>query len=63
MPAGECVLLHNHLPHTSEINTTEIPRRAFSACYMDAATKTSSGEIYNVLFGQGALNLPNDRAT
>ena len=37
--------------------------KAFSACYMDAATKTTSGEIYNVLFGQGALNLPNDRAT
>lgn len=27
----ECVLLHNHLPHASEINTTDIPRRAFSA--------------------------------
>ena len=37
--------------------------KAFSACYMDATTKTTSGEIYNVLFGQGALNLPNDRAT
>jgi len=61
--AGECVLLHNHLPHASEINTTESPRRAFSACYMDAATKTTSDEIYNVVFGQGVLNRPNNRVT
>ena len=36
---------------------TEIPRRAFSVCYMDAATQTTSGETYSVLFGKGALRL------
>lgn len=55
LEAGESVLLHNHLPHASEINTTEIPRRAFSASYMDAATQTTSGETYVVLFGKKAL--------
>lgn len=55
--AGESVLLHNYLPHASEINATETPRRAFSACYMDAATRTTSGETYSVLFGKGALQL------
>ena len=57
LAAGEGVLLHNHLPHASEINRTEIPRRAFSACYMDAATQTSSGEMYSIIFGEGALTL------
>ena len=53
--AGECVLLHNHLPHSSEINNTDIPRRAFSACYMDAATKATSGELFPAIFGAEAL--------
>ncbi|MEM7134236.1 MAG: phytanoyl-CoA dioxygenase family protein [Chloroflexota bacterium] len=57
LEAGECALLHNHLPHASEINKTEIPRRAFSACYMDAGTQTTRGESYAVLFGEGALTL------
>ena len=55
LDAGECVLLHNHLPHSSEINNTDIPRRAFSACYMDAATKASNGERFHTIFGEGAL--------
>ena len=55
MEAGESVLLHNHLPHSSNINNTDIPRRAFSACYMDAVTKAENGETFNVIFGEGAL--------
>ena len=55
MDAGESVLLHNHLPHTSEINNTDIPRRAFSACYMDAATIASNGDQFNIMFGAGAM--------
>lgn len=35
---GEAVLLHNWLLHASEINSTEVARRAFSVCYMDART-------------------------
>ena len=57
MAAGECVLLHNYLPHASEIDMTEIPRRAFSVSYMEAATQTTSGETYAVLFGDGAFEL------
>ena len=37
--AGEVILLHNHLWHRSGRNTTGRPRRAFSVCYMDAATR------------------------
>lgn len=37
--AGEVILLHNHLWHRSGRNTTGKPRRAFSVCYMDAATR------------------------
>ena len=55
MEAGESVLLHNHLPHSSQINNTDIPRRAFSACYMDAVTKAENGEQFSVIFGERAL--------
>lgn len=57
LSAGECVLLHNYLPHSSGINTTETPRRAFSSCYMDAATQTTKDETYTVILGDGALKL------
>ncbi len=59
LEAGECVLLHNHLPHSSGINTTETPRRAFSACYMEAATRTTKDETYTVLFSDGAIRIEN----
>ena len=55
LDAGECVLLHNHLPHSSEVNNTDIPRRAFSACYMDAVTKAENGQKFYTIFGAGAL--------
>ncbi len=38
MEMGEVVLLHNWTLHRSEVNTTNRPRRAFSVCYVDAAT-------------------------
>ena len=37
--AGEAILLHNHVWHRSLTNTTGRTRRAFSTCYMSAATK------------------------
>ncbi|HWL86579.1 MAG TPA: phytanoyl-CoA dioxygenase family protein [Polyangiaceae bacterium] len=37
--AGEVILLHNQIWHRSGRNTTGKPRRAFSVCYMDAATR------------------------
>jgi phytanoyl-CoA hydroxylase len=51
------VLLHNWLLHTSDVNRTKQSRRAFSICYMDAATVTNNGASYPVVFGEGALCL------
>jgi phytanoyl-CoA hydroxylase len=50
--AGEAILLHNLLLHRSGINTTDQPRRAFSVCYMDTATRDISGRgrVYPVVF-------------
>lgn len=51
--AGEALVLHNWLLHRSGVNTTDRPRRAFSACYMDARTLgTLTGERYPLLFGE-----------
>ena len=55
LEAGEVVLLHNHLLHTSDVNRTQQSRRAFSVCYMDAATVASNGATYRRVFGEGAL--------
>lgn len=38
VPAGHGVLLHNWILHRSGINTTSVPRRAFTACFIDART-------------------------
>jgi phytanoyl-CoA hydroxylase len=56
---GEVALLHNWLLHASDVNKTDIPRRAFSVCYMDAATRTREGMAHPVVFGPGALT-PRD---
>jgi phytanoyl-CoA hydroxylase len=37
--AGDVILLHNYLWHRSGINSTDRPRRAFSACYMSEAIR------------------------
>jgi phytanoyl-CoA hydroxylase len=55
LPAGEAVLLHNWLLHASEVNHTDLPRRAFSICYMDAATQSQRGEKFSRIFGENAL--------
>ena len=55
LAAGEAVLLHNWLLHSSDTNATAQARRAFSVCYMDAATKSSAGATYSLIFGPGAL--------
>ena len=47
---GEVALLHNWLLHSSDINQTEISRRAFSVCYMDGNTIASNGEKFTRLF-------------
>jgi phytanoyl-CoA hydroxylase len=54
---GEVVLLHNWLLHASDRNQSDGSRRAFSVCYMDAATHHTDGRpiAYPVVFGDGAL--------
>jgi ectoine hydroxylase-related dioxygenase (phytanoyl-CoA dioxygenase family) len=47
---GEVALLHNWLLHSSDINHTDVSRRAFSVCYMDANTVASTGEKFSRLF-------------
>src|SRR5262245_49374018 len=42
---GEAVLLHNWLLHRSDRNRTDVSRRAFSVCYMDAATRIVPGTV------------------
>ena len=59
LQAGEAVLLHNHLPHSSGVNQTDTARRALSVCYMDAATVSQENRDYPVLIGQDALSLPD----
>ena len=56
LEAGEAVLLHNWLLHRSDTNSSEISRRAFSVCYMDARTVASNGEKFSRVFGEGALS-------
>jgi ectoine hydroxylase-related dioxygenase (phytanoyl-CoA dioxygenase family) len=54
--AGEAILLHNWLLHGSGVNTIDIPRRAFSVCYMDGRTRRlSDGSTFPIIFGKGAL--------
>ena len=51
MARGEVVLLHNWTLHSSEPNKTDHPRRAFSTCYIDAATRhRDTGEAFPQLF-------------
>jgi hypothetical protein len=50
--AGECLLLHNWLVHRSDVNQTDTPRRALSACYMDGRTvSTLTGDHFPIVFG------------
>jgi polysaccharide pyruvyl transferase WcaK-like protein len=38
--SGHAVLLHNWLIHRSGVNPSPLPRRAFTACYMDGRTQS-----------------------
>ena len=51
MEKGEVVLLHNWALHRSATNSTNRPRRAFSVCYIDAATRQkTSGRAFPQVF-------------
>ena len=55
MEPGEVVILHNWLLHRSGLNRVDIPRRAFSVCYIDARTRSSRKSSFSMIFGEGAL--------
>ena len=57
LEVGEVVVLHNWLFHSSGVNSSDVPRRAFSVCYMPAETKSSAGLTYSRIFGDGALSV------
>ena len=57
LPPGECALLHNYTLHASDVNRTDVSRRAFSVCYMDARTVSGKGEKFTRIFGEGALEV------
>ncbi|MEA2718962.1 MAG: hypothetical protein QOJ39_826 [Candidatus Eremiobacteraeota bacterium] len=50
--AGHGVMLHNWLLHRSGVNGMQLPRRAFSICYMDGRTlSTLTGARFPVVAG------------
>ena len=51
--AGHGVLLHNWLIHRSGVNPSGVPRRAFTACYMDGrTTSTLTGDGFPIIHGR-----------
>lgn len=57
LAAGEVVLLNPWTLHSSGINQTDHPRRAFSVCLMDAATMSLRYKRLaskSIIFGEGA---------
>ena len=63
MEMGEVVLLHNWTLHRSEVNTTNRPRRAFSVCYIDAAThQVTTGRRFPKIFPE-YVPVTEDQAT
>ena len=53
----ECIDLCNDIiaEESSGVNTTDIARRAFSVCYMDAVTQSSRRKMFPRVFGEGAM--------
>jgi phytanoyl-CoA hydroxylase len=51
MEPGEVALLHNWTLHHSAVNNTDEPRRAFSVCYVEAATRVEkTGASFPLIF-------------
>lgn len=63
LAAGEVVLLHNWLLHASGVNRSSTSRRAFSVCYMDAATQTRGGQQFPVIFDNAVMVPSNSLST
>lgn len=45
-------MLHNWLLHRSDVNATDISRRAFSVCDMDRRRGAANGETFPPLFAE-----------
>jgi hypothetical protein len=53
LEAGHGLLLHNWLIHRSGVNSSNQPRRAFTACYMDGRTRSVlTGNHFPLVSGQ-----------
>ena len=61
LDAGEAVLLHNWTLHRSGTNATAIARRAFSVCYMDAATRSHRRQTFPPIFDRDGRAVPGRR--
>ena len=59
---GEGFLLHNRLLHSSEVNSTNIPRRAFSVCYMDGRAVAPNHPGFSIVFGEGWRQVVRDES-
>ena len=57
LKAGEVVLLHNWMLHSSGTNQTDIARRAFSVCYMHGETRSRHGSTFRRVFGENAISV------
>jgi hypothetical protein len=56
---GEVVLLHNYLLHASDVNRSPQSRRAFSVCYMEAATlRDGKPDRFPAVFGRRDIPTP-----
>ena len=58
LEAGEVVLLHPWMLHGSGVNPSNLPRRAFSVCLMDAGTMSLRYKRLasrSIIFGEGAM--------
>jgi hypothetical protein len=52
VPAGHAVLMHNWLIHRSGVNSSPIPRRAVTICYVDGRTRsTLTGDLLPLIAG------------
>ncbi len=57
--AGHAVVVHNWLLHRSGVNPSSRPRRAFTACLMDARTRNNlTGELFPLVHGAVAGEPP-----
>ena len=56
---GHAVLLHNWLLHRSGVNTSPMPRRAFTCCFLDGRTRNNlTGDLFPLVWGELPEGMP-----